>query len=172
MATTGTGVSVEEYLRTDYRPDVEYIDGELKEKPVIGFAHGRLQLILGYWFHMHRKEWSIQAAVETRTHVERTRYRLPDVVVVDKAERSVAALERPPLIAIEVLSPTDIFHDLRDRARDLQAMGTQNIWLIDPDEKSVAVWDGQTWQPFAGERLQAIGTEAYLDLTWLWEEFS
>jgi Uma2 family endonuclease len=172
MATTGAGVSVEEYLRTGYRPDVEYIDGELKEKPAAGFAHGRMQAILGHWFHTHRKDSGVQVAFGTRTHVERTRYRLPDVVVVDKAERSVAALERPPLIAIEVLSPTDVFQDLRDRARDLRAMGTQNIWLIDPSEKSVAVWDGQTWQPFAGERLEAVGTEAYLDLTWLWEEFA
>jgi Uma2 family endonuclease len=158
MATTGTGVSVEEYLRTGYRPDVEYIDGELKEKPVVGFAHGRLQALLSEWFGTHRKQWG--------------KYRLPDVVVVDKAERSVAALERPPLIAIEVLSPTDVFQDLRERARDLRAMGTENIWLIDPGEKSVSIWDGQTWQPFVGERVQAVGSEAYLDLTWLWEEFS
>jgi hypothetical protein len=50
-------------------------------------------------------------------------------------------------------------------------MGTQNIWLIDPSERTIRVWDGLTWQPFPGEKLQAIATKAYLDPAWLWNEF-
>jgi hypothetical protein len=36
-------VSIDEYLRTSYRPDVEFIDGQLKEKAVVGFPHGVVQ---------------------------------------------------------------------------------------------------------------------------------
>ena len=36
MATTA-GISIQEYLRTSYTPDCEYIDGELKEKHVVVF---------------------------------------------------------------------------------------------------------------------------------------
>ena len=99
--------------------------------------------------------------------------RLPDLVIVPlEISAPQGALESAPLIAIEVLSPTDSYNDLRQRARDLRAMGTENIWLIDPAEKTIALWDGLTWQPFLGERVQAVGTEAFLDLAWLWTEFS
>jgi hypothetical protein len=27
-------------------------------------------------------------------------------------------------------------------------MGAANIWLIDPAEQTIAIWDGLTWQPF------------------------
>ncbi len=41
MATTA-GISIEQYLNTSYTPDCEYIDGELREKPVVGFSHGNI----------------------------------------------------------------------------------------------------------------------------------
>ncbi len=40
MATTK--VSLEEYLNTSYRPDVEYIDGELQERNVGEIEHARM----------------------------------------------------------------------------------------------------------------------------------
>ena len=49
MAAT-TLVTLEEYLRTSYEPDQEYIDGELKEKPVVRWTHSRLQASLCMWF--------------------------------------------------------------------------------------------------------------------------
>ena len=171
MATTA-GVSIEQYLNTSYTPDCEYLDGELKEKPVVGFPHGNMQVILGSWFQAHAREWRIRVAVETRTRVTGTKVRLPDVVIVPvDVSAPQGALESPPLIAIEVLSPTDSYNDLRQRARDLRTMGTENIWLIDPAEKTIALWDGMTWQPFQGDKLEAAGTEAYLDPAWLWAEF-
>src|SRR5580698_1605470 len=45
--TTGTAVSVEEYLRTSYEPNCEYIDGVLIQKPMPTTGHSRLQLRLG-----------------------------------------------------------------------------------------------------------------------------
>jgi Uma2 family endonuclease len=170
MATT-TGISIEQYLNTSYTPDCEYIQGELREKPMVGVPHGELQVILGVWFRTHRREWHIRVAVEARTRISEDRVRLPDVVVFPETVRSTAVLESPPLIAIEVLSPDDRFQDLQQRAHDLQSMGTENIWLIDPAERTIRVWDGLTWQPFQGDKLQAAGTDAYLDPAWLWNEF-
>ncbi len=46
MATTVT-VSMEMYLSTSYCPDVEYLDGVLKEKPVIQIVHGWVQVLIG-----------------------------------------------------------------------------------------------------------------------------
>jgi Uma2 family endonuclease len=93
MATT-TGISLEEYLQTSYRPDREYIDGTLKEKPVVPFVHGRVQMLLGVWFWQHQDEWHTQCAVETRTQVSTAKVRLPDIVVLSR--QTAMSRERSP----------------------------------------------------------------------------
>jgi hypothetical protein len=48
---TATLVSIEEYLRnTSHQPNVEYIDGELKERPEVVRAHGLRQGLICTWF--------------------------------------------------------------------------------------------------------------------------
>lgn len=169
MATT-TAVSLEEYLATSYRPDREYINGELKEKPVVGFAHGETQAALSVWFWNHRAEWQVQCAVETRTQVGPVKVRLPDFVIVSAQNRQRGTLTEPPLVAIEVLSPSDGYADLRARATDLAAMGVRNVWLLDPDARTAEVWRDGYWQPAGPERVHAVESPIYLDLTWLWSE--
>ena len=171
MAAIATGISVEEYLalygNSRY---VEYVDGELKEKPVTGYQHGIVQGSLFNWFRARRKEWDILVSVETHTLVAPTRFRLPDVVVVRKSDKPQGNLTKPPLIAIEVLSPGDSYTDLKERASDLRAMGTQNIWLLDEKCRTAEVWTGTQWQLFEDIRLTTVDSPAYLDLDWLWAE--
>jgi hypothetical protein len=45
MATTA--IPVEEYLRTTYHPDMEYVDGQLVERNVGERRHSRLQFFVG-----------------------------------------------------------------------------------------------------------------------------
>src|ERR1017187_9349960 len=52
---TSTSVPVEEYLRTTYHPDMEYVDGELVERHVGEHTHSRLQtLTVGLLFPLER----------------------------------------------------------------------------------------------------------------------
>ncbi len=170
MAAAVNQISLQEYLRTEYRPDREYVHGRLKEKPLPEYLHGVVQGLLFEWFREHRKEWGIGVSVETRTQVEEGRVRLPDVVVVRKGEGTPGALLRAPLVAIEVLSSMDSYADLRDRASDLRAMGTQNVWLVDPKRRTAEIWSGTNWLPSPGKRLQAVDGPLFVDLDWLWAE--
>ena len=169
-ALATTSVSIDEYLQTSYSPDAEYVDGELREKPVVGFRHGVVQGLLFTWFRMHRREWGVQVSMEARTQVQTERVRLPDVVVVREEERVIGTLQRAPLIAIEVLSETDSYTELKQRAMDLRAMGTENVWLIDPERKAAEVWNGVNWQVLEGSRLEAVGLPVFVNLDWLWVE--
>ncbi len=45
MATLAQ-ISIEEHLQTSYRPDCEYIDGEVRKKNVGRWKHSRVQLWL------------------------------------------------------------------------------------------------------------------------------
>ncbi len=154
-------VTIEEYLRTSYRPDVEFLDGHLQEKPLGTWDHSRLQMLIGGWFLRHEREWKVQVVVEVRTRVMETRVRLPDLVV-DWAGPHPPVLVQAPLLAIEVLSPDDSYSSLKKRAKDYQRMGIPNIWLIDPETRTAESCEAAFW--VERERLEVAGTEIYLDI--------
>jgi len=62
-------VTVEEYLRTSYRPDCEYIDGRIEGRNVGKWEHARVQWLLALWFGNHEKEWGIKGSTEQRVRV-------------------------------------------------------------------------------------------------------
>ena len=163
-------ITIQEYLRTGFRPDLEYIDGELLARPAGGFRHGETLAVLGAWFGKYSLDWSIKVAAGVRTRTSATRVLLPDLVVVSREERATGELETPPLIAVDVVSPTDTYADLKARAEDLTHMGVRNVWLIDPDRRTGEVWTGQNWQPVTGSTLQAVDSTMFVDLGWLWAE--
>jgi hypothetical protein len=66
-AATRPYLSVEEYLHTTYRPDVDYVDGHIEERNLGEFDHGLLQFKLMQFFDLHRKEWKIRPALESRS---------------------------------------------------------------------------------------------------------
>ena len=55
----GLSVDLANYLETTYRPDCEYVDGELRERNVGKFEHARLQSLLAGWLINHEGEWGI-----------------------------------------------------------------------------------------------------------------
>ncbi len=154
-------ITIEEYLRTSYRPDVEFLDGRLEEKSMGTWDHGFIQGLLFGWFLKHRQGWNVIPSQAVRTRVMETRVRLPDVVV-DWFEPHPPVLVKAPLLAIEVLSPDDSYSSLKKRASDYQTMGIQNIWLIDPDTRTAESCEDAFW--VRRERLEVKETEIYLNV--------
>ena len=65
MATISQ-IPLSEYLETSYRPDREYIDGEIRERNVGKFEHARLQALLAIWFGIHQRDWGVIVMTEQR----------------------------------------------------------------------------------------------------------
>jgi len=57
-------VPLAEYLNTSYRPDREYVDGEVLERNVGKKEHSRLQALLASWFVRFEDEWNVAAFTE------------------------------------------------------------------------------------------------------------
>jgi Uma2 family endonuclease len=129
---------IEQYLRTSYDPDVEYVDGQLKERPVVQSIHGTIQSLLSFWFYQHAGEWKIRVAVEVRMQSTPARVRLPDVIV-DHVRFWPQTLVEPPLLVIEVLSPGDSYAETRRKIRDYLAMGVKTVWVIDPETRKAEI---------------------------------
>jgi Uma2 family endonuclease len=129
MATL-TQTSLAEYLGATYRPDCEYIDGEIRERNVGKWQHARLQWLLAGWFMNHELEWNVTGSTEQRTQVSATRVLIADVAVLRPGPQP-DILTEPPLLVIEILSPDDTYSDLQERCQDYRAMGVENIWIVE-----------------------------------------
>ncbi len=162
---TATLVQMDEYERMGFERDVEYVDGELKERAMVMSVHGLIQGWLMQWFLNRAKEWQIKAAVEVRTRVAATRVRLPDVVVGPK-KRWPQTLVEPPLIAIEIVSPSDSFTDLEEVVEDYQRMGIENVWVIDPQKR--VGWVYEPGNRTAARTLTVKSGPMYVELDALW----
>ncbi len=136
MATTAL-VSVEEYLRTSYEPDAEYVDGMIEERNVGEDQHSEWQATLVSFFRNRRREWNIRVRPELRTKTSERRYRVPDIAILDAALPREPIATAPPLIAIEILSPEDRLSRLKSRLADFAGMGVPAIYLIDPADNSL-----------------------------------
>ena len=131
MATSSL-IPVSEYLSTTYRPDRDYIDGELKERNVGEQPHAHVQGIITAIFYNNRKAWGVRPLPEQRLQISSSRYRIPDVCVVRNTDSKERIITFAPLLCIEILSADDSLRELQSRVDDYLAVGVQTIWAIDP----------------------------------------
>lgn len=128
----GTQISLEEYLETSYRPDCDYVDGEVVERNVGDREHADFQLGIGSYLRVRQKRWGVRVYSEWRVRVSATRYRIPDLVVVRDSERDERYLTQPPFLCIEILSDRDTLHSVQERIDDYFAMGVPYVWVVNP----------------------------------------
>jgi Uma2 family endonuclease len=132
MATQPALLSLEEYLRTSYRPDVHFVDGEIEERNLGEYEHARLQWLIGGFFGPHEKEWGIRGVVEQRIRVSPSRVRIADLALLRADAPREKITETPPLVCIEIMSPEDRLSRAKVVLADYFALGVPNIWLLDP----------------------------------------
>jgi Uma2 family endonuclease len=82
---------------------------------------------------------------EQRVRVTPTRYRVPDIAVLDRKPDGGVVMH-PPVLVIEVLSPCDRLQDLQARMDDYFSMGVPAAWVIDPVAKRAWQWTPDGWR--------------------------
>lgn len=69
----------------------------------------------------------------------------PDISVYPKEEikpnfwEDITRFEKPPMLAIEVISPSQNIQDLLEKARLLTSSGAKTVWTIEPFSHSIWV---------------------------------
>ena len=164
MATTTARLSLDEYLKAEYRPDCDFVDGELEERNVGERDHNRIQMLLGVWFYSHEREWNFEVIPEQRTRVSESRVRIPDVCLISRDISIEQVTVTPQLLCIEVLSPEDRLTRTTKRMDDFAAMGVPNLWIIDPGQRIGYVYTSPDKLQLVTDRLTIPGTPIYLDL--------
>lgn len=135
MATLAA-VPVEEYLRTTYHPDREYVDGQLVERNVGEHFHSRLQVLLIGQLASRERQRRYRVFMALRIRTDLTRYRIPDICVVALPHKVSPILEKPDL-AIEIVSQDDRFCSLLEKVAEYLQSGVANVWIVDPYQRVV-----------------------------------
>ena len=138
--SVATSVPLSEYLNTSYRPDCDYVDGDLVERNLGEAEHSLLQISLGAWFFINRKRLGITAYTEQRVQVKAMRFRIPDITVVAGQGPTTGIIKNPPFLCVEVLSPEDRFTKVRERVADYLEFGVPYVWVIDPVTKLATIY--------------------------------
>lgn len=118
----------------------EVLDGALVVTPPPGTEH---QTVVGELFVLLREA---ARPLGLRTFVAPVAWRIgpgqvpePDLVVVTADSVTPRAVERPPLLVVEVLSPTGRDRYLSEKRRIYARGGAPHYWIVDPAEPSITV---------------------------------
>lgn len=139
-----TQIPIEEYLHSGLPSDHEYLDGEIVERNVGQYRHGKAQRRLAALFDAAGKKLPLYAATEIHVRVAPRRIRIADVAVFAGEEPIEEIPSKPPLIAIEILSPEDLYRRILDRFEDYRAWGVRHIWFVDPWHRTLHVYESGT----------------------------
>jgi Uma2 family endonuclease len=165
MATATALLSIDEYLHTSYKPDADFVDGEIVERNLGEFEHSTLETAVGSIFWTNRKIWNIHPVTEQRIQVSARKVRIADIAVLRGDAPREKVTVTPPLICIEILSPEDRMSRAKLVLADYLAMGVPNIWLIDPIYQAAFVFDASGLREADPCNLTVPETPIKVDLT-------
>lgn len=152
----------------------ELIRGELKEYPMTTRRpiHAEITATLTALL----RNWAVvQSKPRGRVYSGEVRCRLrtdPDTLVgIDVAyispelgaatARNANLIDGPPVLAVEVLSPSDQHVDIAAKVREYLAAGVKLVWIVDPDFSTVVVHRPNE-EPELRNRHQRLSGEPWL----------
>lgn len=168
MATTVVPLS--EYLETTYRPDRDWIDGEVRERNMGEQPHAAVQGFLTYLFRSNAERWGVRAFPEQRVQTSQEHYRIADLCVVRRGIGEEPIVRTPPLLCVEILSRDDSMSDMRERADDYLLMGVGAVWIIDPRRRRAYFSTSEGLTMPAGEVLVVEGTKIEVPVSAIFAE--
>ena len=136
-------ITLEEFLTNDYE-SYEYFNGELVPMSTPTMEHGvisaNIVTLLNNYVRQHQLGRIYTA--ETTFQIGESG-RKPDVAFVSQVripENIRQASPIPPDLAVEVVSPSDKFYDVQEKALEYLDAGTRMVWVIEPIAKTVTIY--------------------------------
>jgi Uma2 family endonuclease len=169
QVATKTQIAAEQYLHMTFEHDAEFVHGEIVERSMPDYIHGRIQFLLGLAFGRLIQSHPLYPCFEVRMKIAPEVYRIPDVAVFAGAPPRLTVPETPPLVVIEILSKDDRHSDLMQKLEEYRTWGVSNIWIVDPATKRFSVYTELGLQNvssfnLAGYPFQLTQPELFADL--------
>jgi Uma2 family endonuclease len=154
MTTTARLMTAEELLRMPEDGLVhELVRGELRQVAPAGHKHGRIVLNITTPLDQYIRANKLGAVFAAETGFKLAAnpdsVRAPDVAFV-REERLIGAeavegyWPGPPDLAVEVISPSDIYTQVEEKVIDWLDAGTRMVVVVNPRRRSVTVYRSLT----------------------------
>lgn len=124
----------------------ELVKGELIEMPPAGEEHGAIEgNTLGYLWAYNQQQNLGRVYTSDTTFIldqEKQTARLPDVsfVAKERVVRTPGFVPFAPDLAVEVVSPNDLWSEIDDKIEEYLQAGVRLIWIIYPRRQVVYVY--------------------------------
>ncbi len=132
----------------------ELVRGRLRRMSPTGGEHGQITSIIHIYLGSYIWEHDLGDVFAAETAFvlnPATRdVRGADVGFVARArldEVGAGAVPFPPDLAVEVISPSDILREVREKVADYQRAGVPLVWVVNPRRQTVAVYHPADTEP-------------------------
>ena len=140
-------MTLEDFLESDLE-GYEYVKGELIPMPAASAEHGIVSARVFLHLGLYVRENQLGEVVTPDTGFQvGERVLKPDIAFISSAhlpDDLSKAFPVPPDLAIEVVSPSDAFRRVIEKAFAYIEAGTQIVWVIEPGSKTVTVYRSET----------------------------
>ncbi|MBB4933860.1 Uma2 family endonuclease [Lipingzhangella halophila] len=111
----------------------ELDDGRLDVTPAPVGLHSRAEGRLLQHLGNLAPDWAeVHPGPGVTLNDARTSHLIPDLAVIRIEDFSPKYQTRPPVLAVEVLSPESVFRDTNKKKREYAALGIGNYWIVNP----------------------------------------
>ena len=140
-------MTLEEFLESDLE-GYEYVKGELIPMPAASAEHGIIsaRLFLNLGLYVRENQLGEVVTPDTGFQVGE-RVLKPDIAFISSVqlpEDLSKAFPVPPDLAVEVVSPSDVFRRVIEKAFTYLEAGTQMVWIVEPTSQTVRVYRSET----------------------------
>ncbi len=119
--------------------------------------HSRLQIRLSVSLFRYEPEYTVLSELALELNGERF---TPDLCVYSKLEMNyqedVIRKTESPLLAVEIVSPSQSMQDVVDKINDMLDAGVQSCWLVQPATETVSIFT-------SGEKPATVSTGTITD---------
>jgi Uma2 family endonuclease len=133
-------ITAEQYLHMTFEHDAEFVRGETVERAMPTNIHSLIQFLILMEIGRLIRSHPLFPRPELRLRLAPDVYRIPDVSVFAGHPPQQEVPSDPPLLVIEILSKDDRHHDLMEKLEEYRVWGVQNIWVVDPHGKRLALY--------------------------------
>ena len=137
---TKSQITAEQYLHMTFEHDAEFVRGELVERAMPDNTHSLIQFLILMAIGRLVQSHPLFPRPELRLRLARDVYRIPDISVFAGEAPKQGVPSTPPLLAIEILSKDDRYHDVMQKLEEYRVWGVSNIWVVDPLAQRLAIY--------------------------------
>ena len=126
--------------------EYEIVNGIPEEKPMAGARHGNViaRLITRLSNYVEPRDLGEVYSPDT-TFIVGHNQRLPDIGFVfanriPEEGQPAGMWEIPPDLAVEVISPNDVYVKVTRKVDEYLDAGVKQVWLVAPDRKSIMIY--------------------------------